>query len=181
MTKTKIIIGEILNEKNIKSNIWSAITNFFIVLLIVLNAVQIILEVDSDYSEYNTLFRIIDSVSIGVFSIEYILRFWTSSSIDIRYKGFVGKLRYLFSFYALIDLLAILPYYISILLFGPSLSEFRIVRVIRILRLARFMKSFDIIVKAIRSKRSELFISLQIVLVLTFVLSVLLYHVENKA
>lgn len=181
MTKTKIIIGEILNEKNIKSNIWSAITNFFIVLLIVLNAVQIILEVDPDYSEYNTLFRIIDSVSIGVFSIEYILRFWTSSSIDIRYKGFVGKLRYLFSFYALIDLLAILPYYISILLFGPSLSEFRIVRVIRILRLARFMKSFDIIVKAIRSKRSELFISLQIVLVLTFVLSVLLYHVENKA
>lgn len=108
MTKTKIIIGEILNEKNIKSNIWSAITNFFIVLLIVLNAVQIILEVDPDYSEYNTLFRIIDSVSIGVFSIEYILRFWTSSSIDIRYKGFVGKLRYLFSSYRLISNSALL-------------------------------------------------------------------------
>ena len=58
---------------------------------------------------------------------------------------------------------------------------FRIIRILRVLRLARYLRSFDLIVKAAKNKKVEMMISMQFVLLLTFVLSVLMYHVENKA
>lgn len=171
----------ILNEDNIRSNKWSGIVNYSIIFLIVISALQIILEVDPRFEKYSSLFEWIDIISISVFTIEYLARFWVSDIVDARFNGNFGKVKYFFSFYALLDLIAILPYYISLIFVGPSLTALRILRVIRILRLARFMKSFDFIVKATRSKRSELLISMQVVVLLTFVLSVLLYHVENEA
>jgi voltage-gated potassium channel len=177
----KLKIAEILNEDLIHKNKWTRRVNYFIIIMIIASAIQIILEVDPKYDNWQKLFEWLDILSIGIFSIEYLLRLWTSGVYEARYRGLKGKLRYIYSFYALIDLAAILPFYLSLILVGKSLTTLRILRVIRILRLARFMKSFDFIVKASQNKKSELLISMQIVVLLTFVLSVLLYHVENQA
>ncbi len=174
-------IAAVLNEHNIKTNVFSKVVNGGIISLILLLVVLTILEVDPKFQNYRIVFESIDFICIIIFSIEYVLRLWTADLISERYNGFSGRLRYMFSFYALIDLAAILPYLLSMSFLGISWQASKVLRVIRILRLARYMKSFDFIVKATRNKRAELFISLQIVILLTFVLSVLLYHVENVA
>jgi voltage-gated potassium channel len=180
-TSAKQRLAAILNEDNIKTNKGSLVVNILIIALIVVSAIQIIIEVDPKFSKYEGLFEWADLIIITIFTVEYLLRVWTSDVEEEKYQGTAGKFRYIFSFYALIDLIAILPYYISLLFVGPSLAALRVLRVIRILKLARFMKSFDFIVKATKNKKSELMISMQVVILLTFVLSVLLYNVENEA
>jgi voltage-gated potassium channel len=180
MIWTKKTLAKVLNEDNIKSYPPSAIVNYSIIALIILTVIQIILEADASFTAYYHYLEYIDVITIAVFTVEYFLRMWVSGEIHPAYKGTFGKVKYFFSFYALIDFIAIAPYYVSLLTGGMSLGVFKVLRVLRVLRLARFLSSFDFIAKATKNKRSELLISMQVVLLVTFVLSVLLFHVENK-
>lgn len=177
--KQKLAI--LFNEDNINSRLDSKIFNYSIITLIILSSIQIVIELSPEYKEYKDLFVLLERITIIIFTVEYIIRFWLSGILNSEYQGIRGKLKYFFSFYALIDFIAIVPFYVSFLFTGSSLAMFRIIRILRVLRLARYLRSFDLIVKAAKNKKVEMMISMQFVLLLTFVLSVLMYHVENKA
>src|SRR5678815_5584046 len=95
--------------------------NAFIITLIILNVMAVMLEtVKGLHDKYETFFKYFDKISIFIFTIEYILRVW-SCTHDPRYKGSIkGRIKYMLTPGALIDLLAFSPYYICLLYTSPS-------------------------------------------------------------
>src|SRR6188768_3603995 len=91
------------------------VINAFLIFLIASNIVAVILEtVPRIYHGRETFFHYFDLVSVIIFSIEYVLRVW-SANLEGRYKHRIhGRLKYMLSWPALIDLLAILPVYVHV-------------------------------------------------------------------
>lgn len=158
--------------------------NTLIIILIILNVIAVTLEtVSSIYEPNKKFFRIFDLVSVIIFSIEYVFRVW-SSNHDPRYKHSLhGRLRYIFSIEALIDLLAILPFYINVFV-GFDLRVLRILRLFRFLRLFRltaYMKSAQMVRNVFKSRANDLFLSLVLALSLIVISSCLIYFAEHNA
>lgn len=101
----------ILLHPEIGDSRWDKILNGFIIILIVLNITAVMLETVAWIHEpYKEFFRVFDLVSVIIFSIEYLLRVWSSNHNPRYGHSFHGRLRYMMSTEALIDLLAILPF-----------------------------------------------------------------------
>lgn len=163
---------------------WDKILNGFIITLILLNVVAVILEtVQSIHEAHQEFFRIFNLVSVVIFSIEYLLRLW-SCSHDPRYKhSMFGRLKYMFSTGALIDLLAILPFYIHVIV-GLDLRVLRILRLFRFLRLFRltaYTKSAKMVRNVFVKRANELKLSLVLIIFLIIIASSLLYFAEHIA
>lgn len=173
-------VSTILNEENSKQNLLGKIVTGGIIFMIVLSSFAILLEISFKENKYAPIFDFVEIFTTIIFSIEYVLRIWIANKDSQGIDGFKNRLGYIFSFYGLIDAISIFPFYTGILSGKQSYGFVKIIRIIRLLRLARYLKSFDFIVNATKNKKSELFISMQIVLLFTFVLSVLLFFVENK-
>lgn len=185
-TKEKVhslLHPEIVGEKN-----WDKVINIFIISLIILNVIAVILEtVPSLHEEYADFFHYFDLVSVIIFTVEYILRVW-SSNHEEKYRGSVrGRLRYIFSPGALVDLLAILPFYLHAII-GFDLRVLRMLRLMRFFRLFRltaYMSSAQMIINVFRKRFNELLLSLILVIFLIIIASCALYfaehlHPENK-
>ena len=158
------------------------IINIFIITLIVLNVIAVMMEtVQPLYDDHKKLFDTFDLVSVIIFTIEYVLRVW-SSNHDQRYKHSIkGRLKYIFSPGAIIDLLAFLPYYFNAII-GLDLRMLRILRLLRFFRLFRltaYTRSAQMIFNVFRSRKNELILSLVLVLFLIIIASCLLYFAEH--
>ena len=178
----KLKIGLLLNENTPETKLKRRISSI-ILFLILVSSFEVILEsVVSLSLKFHHHFFIIDAVVSILFSIEYILRLWTYR-IDGEKPTVKQRFSNITSFYMVIDLISIIPFYLS--LFVPTGYGFlRIVRILRLFRLVKFgryMKSQNLVVNAIKNKGKELILSMQIVVFLTVILSALLYHIENIA
>ena len=155
----------------------------FIYGLIILNVVSVVLysyqEIRNNYTEILEGFEIF---SVIVFTIEYLIRLWTS---DLKYK--VGsptskRFRFIISKYGIIDLLAILPFYLPFI-FPFDLRVLRILRLFRLLRifkLGRMSKSMKTISAVLKETKSELLLTLFVALILLVLSSTLMYNIENE-
>lgn len=178
----KLKIGLLLNENTPETKLKRRISSI-ILFLILVSSFEVILEsVVSLNLKFHHHFFVIDAVVSILFSIEYILRLWTYR-IDGEKPTVRERISNITSFYMVIDLISIIPFYLS--LFVPTGYGFlRIVRILRLFRLVKFgryMKSQNLVVNAIKNKGKELILSMQIVVFLTVILSALLYHIENIA
>jgi voltage-gated potassium channel len=126
--------------------------NVFIITMVLLNVVAVILETEADiYRTYHLLFLLFDIYSASVFTLEYGARLWVCTENPKYASPVLGRLRYAFSVMGLIDLLAVLPFYLQFL---PALRVIRLLRVVRILRLlklARYSDAADTLVRVIRN------------------------------
>jgi len=172
---------------------WDKIINVFIISLIILNVIAVILETVPELHDEpgeQRFFKYFDLVSVIIFSIEYVLRVW-SSNHEEKYKHSVwGRLKYMVSPGAIIDLLAIAPsilaHFIGI---GFDLREIRILRLLRILRLFRltaYTKSAHLIMNVFKKRANELAVSFVLAILLIIIASCILYfaehlHKENSA
>ena len=175
-------IYEILTYSKVNDNMGKAFS-IFIVTLISLNVIAIILEsVKSIYVLMPELFKSFEYVSVFIFSIEYILRIWSSVE-NPRYKKLItGRLRFIAAPMSLIDLLAILPFYLPFT--GIDLRFLRVLRMMRILRIAklgRYSQSLQILNRVILSKKEQLICIVFILFLLLIISSALLYDTENEA
>jgi voltage-gated potassium channel len=175
-------IGLILNDDTPETPLKKRI-GFFILFLILVSSFEIILEsVVSLKGKYYHHFFIIDSAVSILFTIEYLLRLWTYR-IDGEKPTISQRISNITSFYMVIDLISIIPFYLS--LFIPTGYGFirivRILRLFRLLKFGRYMKSQNLVFNAIKNKGKELILSMQLVVFLTVILSALLYHIENSA
>lgn len=109
----------------------------FIISLIILSVTSIVIESFAGLStSLRANLRIFEIVCVMIFSLEYLLRIWTA---NIKYKDknyFISLLKYIRSPMAIIDLLAILPFYIP--MFIPF--DLRFLRILRLTRLLRIFK-----------------------------------------
>lgn len=160
---------------------WDRVVNSVIVILTLLNLLAVCLEtVDSLYRSYRAWFNNFELCSIIFFSIEYLLRLW-SCTIQQKYRHpLKGRLRYLLSAGSLVDLAAILPFYLPLSgLDLRSLRTLRMFRFSRFFKLGRFLNASRVIRRVIVSKKEELLISMLMVLTLIILAASLMYFVEH--
>ena len=169
-------------EKGQSDDLWSRRVDLFIIVLILLNILAVILEsVQWLKTDYEPIFVNIERFSIFIFSIEYILRIWSITEQEEYAEPVKGRFKYLFSFYSVIDLIAVLPAYIPLLMTVDTrvIRGIRILRLLRILKLSRYNKAFNHIRNVIKSTREELVISLGAVMTLLVIASCLMYFIEH--
>jgi voltage-gated potassium channel len=158
--------------------------NWFLIGLICLNILAVVLEtVGSVYRPHAGAFDRFEIFSVAVFTVEYALRIWSCTE-DPRYRRpFVGRLRFAVRPLVLIDLLAILPFYLPLvmLLNTRVLRAVRLIRLFRLFKASRYSRSLNTLRHVLRAKRDELLVTLLLVLVVLLLVSSLMYAVENEA
>jgi voltage-gated potassium channel len=158
------------DENNLAANIFDGV----IISLIILNIADIVIDTFSDLPILvYKISDIVEVVSVIIFTVEYAARIWTADN----------KLKYITSFMAIVDLLAILPFYIPFII--PIdlriLRTLRLIRVLRILKLNRYTTALMTIGQVIKSKSAQLISSVSVVLILMIISSIIIYYVENPA
>ena len=173
-------------DDNLHTKQWHNYVDYAIIGLILLSTAEIFISTFPISAAAEKWMKGIDWFTQIFFTIEVSLRIWTADEIDPKYKGFWGRVKYCFSFYGLIDFLATYPFWFNFILPLPvtalkSLRVMRLFRVARMFRIFRYMKAFRFLGTAVRSKKTEMLVSLQFLLITTIVLSLLLYIVEHDA
>ena len=173
-------------DDNLHTKQWHNYVDYAIIGLILLSTAEIFISTFHISPTTEKWMHFIDWFTQIFFTIEVSLRIWTADEIDPRYKGFWGRVRYCFSFYGLIDFLATYPFWLNFILPLPvtamkSLRVMRLFRVARMFRIFRYMRAFRFLGTAVRSKKTEMMVSFQFLLIITVVLSLLLYIVEHDA
>jgi len=149
----------------------------FISSLILLNVFAIILEsVEQIGNNYAVFFALFETLSVVVFICEYLMRCFVANYKKSEYKSLK---QFVFSFYGIIDLLAILPYFLGFVYFNADvLRQLRVFRLLRIIKLTRYNDSMGLVFKVINKKKNELFSAFFIALMLMIVVSSLMWSVE---
>ena len=127
----------------------------FLIILIVVNVVAVILEsVGSLRARWADAFYTIETVSLVIFSLEYVLRVW--SIVDNRWRPEYahpvwGRLRFMRSPMAIVDLLAVAPFWLS-MFFPMDLRFLRVVRLLRVLKLTRYSAAMNLLFEVLRQE-----------------------------
>lgn len=157
--------------------------DIFIVSLIILNVASVIADTFELPEWENTVLWYIEIVSVIIFTIEYLLRIYVADLMYPELGTVRSRLRYLRSFMAVIDLLAILPFYIPYLI--PIdlrvLRMLRIIRLLRIFKINRYTTALSTIADVLKRKKHQLFSSIAVVSMLIIIAAVLMYNIENEA
>lgn len=153
-----------------------------IMTLIFLNLFAVVFEtVPSLYNSYSNYFLFLERFSVTVFTIEYLLRLWTCTLLPAYRNSLFGRIKFIFHPLMIIDLLAILPFYLPFFIYVDLgfLRAIRVLRVFRILKLVRYSKSYWILTRVINKRKQELFTVFFVELQLLILISILAYFVEN--
>jgi len=150
--------------------------DIFLLLLIVLSVIAVVLEsVASISARYGTMLRAFEWIVTVLFTIEYVLRLYC-----------VGRpLRYARSFFGIVDLLSILPTYLSVVIPGAQsfmvIRALRLLRVFRVLKLAHFVGEASELASALRASARKIIVFLGAVLTLVVIVGSLMYVIEGEA
>jgi voltage-gated potassium channel len=173
-----------LLEPAVSGSVAAKAIEWILIFLIFFNIVAIIAEsVDSINAQYAHYFDPIEHFSVIIFTIEYILRIWTSVE-NPRFRH--SRVRYLSSGMAIIDLLSILPFYLDFIFgFVPIdllfLRMIRLFRLFRLLKIARYLKALNIMQAVLRERKEQILVSVMFILFLLVIVSTIMFYVENEA
>lgn len=162
----------------------SKVCDFTIIALIIGSVVSVILETIPTLSDgVLHALHVFDYIAISVFTIEYVFRVGACVE-DPRYKrAIVGRVKYMLSPMALIDLIAILPYLVPLFVAVDLrvIRAIRLLRLFRLFKLARYSHSLRMIIYITKSKRDYLAVVLCLECVLLLVVASVMYFMEHEA
>ena len=146
-----------------------------LITLILASVLTVVLEsVASIRDGYGAWLRFAEWTFTAVFTVEYLLRLFSVRE----------PLRYAVSFYGIVDLLAVVPTYLSVLIPGTQsllvIRAFRLLRVFRVFKLGSFLKEAQILKAALRSSGRKIFVFLGTISILVLVLGSLMYLIEGE-
>lgn len=156
-----------INES--KASIYfNALMQVLIILSIIAFSIETIPDLQSDTIYYLKIFELF---TIGIFTLEYFIRIYTAKR----------KLSYIFSFYGIVDLLAILPFYLAYFVDLRSLKAFRLFRLFALLKLVKYNKTMDKFQKAMINAKEEFIIFFILTIIMFYLASIGIYYFENEA
>ena len=162
-------LKRIVEETDTRAGCWFDNTVF---ALIIVSLVTFSIETVPELSPATVaLLGRIELVTVLVFTIEYLLRLAVADR----------RRRFVFSFFGLIDLIAILPFYLSVVVDLRSVRVFRLLRLFRIMKLARYSRAVRRLHRAAVIVREELILFLGVALSLIFLSAVGIYYFENAS
>ena len=137
------------------------------------------METFSQLSFFSSFFTGVEIITMFIFCVEYLLRIWTANLLYPQKTALKARLKFLFSFDGIVDLLTIIPAF-----FLSGFVIFRMLRVARIFHLFRLnaqYDSFNVITTVLYEKRNQIISSIFIVLILMLASSLCMYSVEHNA
>ena len=153
----------------------------FIFTIIILSIFSVVLETEKTiYNAHADVFYYLNYFFAFFFAVEYFLRLFTCHYRK-NFKGIEGKIKYIFSFYSLIDLIAFLPFFIF-----PEYNDLFLLIIfslIRLLKLANFVNKIEFVrnvFHVLNLKKKEIFFSIAITIFIIFISSIVLYLVEGN-
>jgi voltage-gated potassium channel len=147
-----------------------------LIWLILLSVATVILESVSEVrAQYGPLLYALEWVFTGLFTIEYCLRL-----LSVRHP-----VRYATSFFGVVDLLAIIPTYVSLFVPGSQyllvIRILRLLRVFRLLKLSEYVMEADTLQRALRASRRKISVFISAVVLLVVIIGALMYVIEGEA
>lgn len=170
-----------------EGDIVSRVVDTCIMTLIGLNVLLVVVEsIEGIQEQYGIYFAGFEAFSVVIFTVEYLLRIWSCTENPKYSDPIRGRLRYAVSAMAIIDLLAIIPFYVSYLplVFAADISDARILRVFRmfrLLKLTRYFSSLQMILRIVNRAREELLIAFVFIAAVVMVVSTIMFFVEHDA
>lgn len=145
---------------------------WFVQILILISLVSFSVETLPDLSpSTQAALSITETVTVMLFTAEYVLRIWSANR----------PLRFVFSFFGLIDLLAILPFYLSTGLDLRGVRALRMMRLFRLLKVARYNRAMKRLLRASSMAREELVLFFSLAMLVLFVSATGIYYFERDA
>ena len=161
----------------------SKLFDIFITALILGSVASVFISTFELPPVFRSALSFFDAIVSIIFTVEYALRIWTADCLYPERSSVGARCRYVVSAMAIVDLLAILPFWLPMIL--PStmlgLRALRLVRLLRILKLNRYFDALKSVLEVLRDKRRELFGSIFFILLLMMVSSLLMYSAEHDA
>jgi len=166
----------IFESDTLAGKVFDILLLVFILLSIIVVMLESIPSLTDDFGfNYTPLFITVEWFFTIVFTIEYLARILSINK----------PLKYIFSFYGIIDLLSILPTYLGLFISNDTNSlmvirSLRLMRVFRILKLGKFIKESKILVDSIKASRHKIFVFLLSILTLVIILGTIMYMIETE-
>jgi voltage-gated potassium channel len=175
--KKKIIFKQklyavIFEAETFGGRLFDAILLVLILLSVVVVSLESVVEIRKDF---HLLFRNLEWGFTIIFTIEYFLRIYSTPR----------PLKYMFSFFGLVDLMAIIPTYLSLILVGAQyllvVRVLRLLRIARIFKLTRFINEGNVLSRALRASVTKIMVFLGVVLTMVVIVGSLMYVIEGAA
>lgn len=166
-----------------KEDLPSVAFDIGITVMILLNLFATLFSTFEASKPFAGVLNVIDIITVVVFTAEFILRIITADYLYPKRNPVVARILFIFSFYGLIDLLTILPFYLPFI-FPAGAVAFRMFRVVRIFRLFKINAQFDafnVIINVLKEKRNQIFSCITMIIILTIASSLCMYSVEHEA
>lgn len=166
-----------------KNDLISLLFDYIITIVIFLNLfVTFVLTFNLSDSFMNVM-KIVELVTMIIFTVEYILRIWTAEYLYPNKSRIKSTLLFSISFYGLVDILTILPYWLPIeTIYG--MAVFRMIRVFRIFHLFKVNSqsdAYNVIISVLKEKKDQLLSSISIIAILMLSASFIMYSIEHQA
>ena len=174
-------------EPNEKGGVIERIFEFVLIIVIILNILSIVLDsVEDIRAEYDDYFIGFEIASIVLFTVEYISRVYSIVENPKYSDPVKGRWKFVFTPMALIDLLAFLPFYITLTLtFLPIdlrfLRIFRLLAVFRLFKIARYLHALKIFKQVLADRKEQLVLSFIFILFILVMISFVMFYVEHDA
>jgi voltage-gated potassium channel len=146
--------------------------------VILLSVTALILEsVDSIGSVYGAQFAMFETFSVAFFTVECLLRLWSSASRH-SHSDWKGRKDYIFSFHGLVDIISILPFYLQAIFPGADLRILRLLRLTRLLKLSHYSTAIEDLASAIYAERRSFGAVMYLLAIAIVASSTLMYYAE---
>ena len=171
-------VSVLINKKSIRKivestdNFFGKVFTFTIQSLIVVSLITFSIDTLPDLSlEIKNTLYVIEIMTVGIFTLEYLLRLIVSEK----------KIKFIFSFYGLVDLFAILPFYIASGFDLRAIRVFRLLRLVRILKLFKYNQAINRFHRALIIAKEELILFGFVAVIMLYLSAVGIYYCENAA
>ena len=171
-----------LLEKAEEGDKASRLVDIGLSVLVFVNVIAVSLEtVDSLHRAYAGLFWWIETVSVTLFSVEYVLRFWSvAAAADERgISSLKARLSYVFSPTGIIDLIAILPSLLPLLFGSIDLRWLRILRLARLFKFSHYTSALEDLISSVRRERQSFVATIYLLFLALMISSTLIYVFEH--
>ena len=162
----------------------SQYVDMILFILIVLNIAAVCLEsVKHIGNEYKVAFNAFEFFSVGIFSIEYVLRVWSAPARNDlgNSTNIIKRMKYIFSFTGLIDFLAIIPSILPYFFGGLDLRWLRVLRLLRLLKISNYSSALEDFFSAIKADWRSFSAALYLMVIALFLSSALMYIAEHDS
>lgn len=171
-------IFEIIQVGNL-SDIPSRAYDAFLIVAVLVNIFIALFDTFPESEPYQGLIWGVELFTVIFFTVDYVLRIWTADFLYPGMKEGKARIRFIFSWAGLIDVLSCVPFLVSA--GGGVLRMFRIIRILRVFRIHHYADPLRVIGDVLKKKRGQLLSSIFIVFILMIAASLLMYNLEHEA